>query len=368
MSVMLDRQFLGYVSSQLERFKPVSSTTWVFKCRFCDGSTSSPNKLTAYWITRDTGLFYYCHCCQTNYPMWKYLKETDPHQYNEYQKQNYMENAGNHKSAGVKTVRKTHLDLKLDTPEVPDIVGNRSETTTIANENPTNAYISILKGSPFIPLDGLPYDHITKLYLRSRMIPETQWHRLAYIPVMGDIAKFHPDYKNLKRSKEARLVIPLINKDMKLVGATCRALDGNSQRYVELKFSLDDPMVFGMELIKNEETKYVFEGCMDSMLLGNSIGIGGLALGKVGTLGFDKQSTILIPDNQRKHNNVVSAIDKMLNAGYKVCMLSQKYYGKDFNDMVISGEVAIGDIKEIIDNNSYQGLSGKLFFSKWRGV
>lgn len=354
MSLMLDRQFLNYVSNQLERFKPVSSSTWVFKCRFCDGSTSSPNKLTAYWITRDTGLFYYCHCCQTNYPMWKYLKETDPHQYNEYQKQNYMENAYK-KTDSPKTTRKAHLDLK-----------HRSVPTT--SDTILNVYSDALKGSPFELLSNLPDDHSTKEYLRSRKIPESQWNRLAYIPRMGDVATWHPDYVNLKKSKDSRLVIPLINRDMKLVGATCRALNSNAQRYVELKFALDEPMVFGMELIKNEETKYVFEGCMDSMLLDNSIGIGGLALAKVGTLGFDKQSTILIPDNQPKHRNVVAAIDKMLNAGYKVCMLPPKYRGKDFNDMLISGEIAIDNIKEIIDTNSYQGLYGKLFFGKWRGL
>ena len=358
MSILLDRQYIGYITNRLERFKPVSSTTWVCKCCFCDGSTSNPNKLTAYLITRDTGVFYYCHTCQLNYPLWKFLKETDTHLYNEYQKENYIENGYNRKSSGQpKTVRKAHLDVKLcDASSVTENVLN----------TPYIDYECILKDTPFIPLSKLSNKHKAKEYLRSRMISETQWDRLAYIPCMGDIAKYHPDYVNMKKSKEERLIIPLINKDMKLIGATCRALDDNAMRYIEVSFTKDEPMIFGMERINNEETKYVTEGWADSIFMGNSIAIGGLALAKVGSLGFDKQSTILIPDNQSRHHSVINAVDKMINAGYRVCLLPHSYKSKDINDMLKNGEMAIDNIKNIVESNTHHGLEGKLYFSKWR--
>lgn len=354
MSIFLDRQYVGYLTNRLERFKPVSSATWNCKCCFCDGSITNPRKLTAYLITRDSGIFYYCHTCQTNYPMWLFLKEFDAQLYNDYQKQRYIESGNRKPRSVVKTVRKDFLKLKLETP--------------------TNAlkidYRAILKGSPFVSLLDLPDEHETKEYLRARLIPVDQWERLAYIPRMSDITSSgFADYENLAKSKEPRLVFPIINIDKELVGASCRSLDGNNkQRYIELSFESGADMIFGLERIDVTKKVYCIEGAFDACLLDNSISIGGLALHCVSKIGIDKANMILIPDRQPRHKNVVHAISKMIDGGYNVCLLPHSYFGKDFNELLVNEEIKLGDIKNIVDANVHSGLKGKLFFNNWKKI
>jgi hypothetical protein len=201
------------------------------------------------------------------------------------------------------------------------------------------------------------------------MIPEHQWERLAYITKMSNIFEFYPDYQNLEKSTEDRLVMPLVNTKLELIGVSCRSLKPTAlQRYIELKFKPDEEMLFGMERIDLNDTKYVFEGCMDSMLLGNSVAAVGLAMSKIDQIGMDKESTVIILDNQPKHKNLVAAVSKVIDKGFKICLLPHSYVGKDFNDMLQSGEIKLDSIKEIVDNNTYQGLRAKNYLSKWRKI
>lgn len=354
MSIFLDRQYVGYLTNRLERFKPVSSSTWNCKCCFCDGSTTNPRKLTAYLITRDNGIFYYCHTCQVNYPMWLFLKYFDAQLYNDYQKQKYIESGSKKPTNVVKTVRKTFLDLKEKTAPSASKID----------------YQAILKDSPFIHLSELPDDHIAKEYLRLRLIPVSQWERLAYIPKMSNIfTSGFTDYENLAKSHDQRLVFPIINTNKELVGASCRSLDkNNKQRYIELSFRTGADMIFGLERLDVTKKVYCIEGAFDACLLDNSISIGGLALHCINKIGITKNNLVLVPDRQPRHKNVVMAIGKMIDANYNVCLLPHTFIGKDFNELLINEEITLDNIKDIVDNNVYSGLQGKLFFNNWRKI
>ena len=354
MTMLLDRKYVGFLTNRLRECSSVKSDVWNAHCPFCCGSTTNPNKRTFYIYPKDGKLIAYCHVCQSSKEIIWFLREFDEQMYREYQKEHFLESrTSKSRLEKPKTVRKHFLDLTIKTP--PD--ASKID------------YKGILEGTPFIPLSELPDDHITKIYLRARMIPEHQWERLAYITKMSKIAEYYPDYKNLEKSTEDRLVMPLVSRELKLIGVSCRSLNPTAlQRYVELKFDPDVEMVFGMERLNLNETKYVFEGGMDSMLLPNSIAISGLALHKTDSIDIDKSTTVLVPDNQRKHKNLVKAVEKMVDSGYAVCLLPTSIKGKDINQMVLDGEVDIKNLKNLIDQNTYQGLRAKLFFSKWRGV
>lgn len=354
MSMLLDRKYTGFVTNRLRDCSSVKTDVWNSHCPFCDGSTTNPNKRTFYIYPKDGKLIAYCHVCQSSNEIIWFLRKFDEQLYRDYQKENFLESrAPKTRLEKPKTVRKHFLDLSIKTP---------SDASKID-------YKDILEGTPFIPLSELPDDHITKLYLRSRMIPEQQWERLAYITKMSKIFEFYPDYKNLEKSTEDRLVMPLISREMKLIGVSCRSLKPTAlQRYVEIKFDPDAEMVFGMERLNLNETKYVFEGGMDSMLMANSIAVVGLSVAKLDEIGIDKESTVIILDNQPKHKNLVAAVGKVIDRGFKICLLPHSYIGKDFNDMLQNGEIKLDSMKEIIDNNVYQGLRAKNYFSKWRKI
>jgi hypothetical protein len=285
--------------------------------------------------------------------MGRFLKEFDETLYNQYRKEVYIESgAFNKPTKRFVGKRDTFLDVKEETPD-----------TTVKID-----YKGILSGSPFIHLSDLPDDHITKRYLRLRKIPESTWERLAYIPKMSRVYDFCSEYENLKGSSEDRLVIPVISTDFKLSGATCRALNNNAMRYIELKFDSDSELIVGMERLKVDETKYITEGWADSFLLDNSAAMLGIAPHKLNTKKFDKASTVVVVDNQPKHSQVVQNICKIIDLGFKVSLLPRQYIGKDFNAMVIDEEIKIEEIKGIIDAYTYQGLNAKLQFAFWRKV
>lgn len=354
MSMLLDRKYVGFISNRLRRCTSVKTDVWNAHCPFCSGSTTNPNKRTFYIYPKDGKLIAYCHVCQSSKEIIWFLREFDEQLYREYQKEHFLESrTSKSRLEKPKTVRKHFLDLTIKTPPSDSKID----------------YKGILEGTPFIPLSELSDDHITKIYLRARMIPEHQWERLAYITKMSKICEFYPDYKNLEKSTEDRLVMPLVSRELKLIGVSCRSLKPTAlQRYVELKFDPDAEMVFGMERLNLNETKYVFEGGMDSMLLANSIAVVGLSVAKLDEIGIDKESTVIILDNQPKHKNLVAAVSKVIDKGYKVCLLPHSYIGKDFNEMLQNGEIKLDSMKEIIDNNVYQGLRARNFFSKWRKI
>lgn len=359
MSQLIDLTYVGMLASRLERFKTVSSTVWNCKCPFCPGSISNPRKLTFYIYCKQGDVVLYCHACQTPYNMKRFLWQFDENMAREYSKECYLENKGKKTYIRQKTTRKTFLDVSL--PSLPKV-----EKNSLDASNPD--YRSILKGTPFVSLLDLPEDHITKQYLRSRLIPESSFGLLAYVPKMSDIFKAYPDYVNLEKSSEERLVVPFVNKSGEIIGATCRALNKNAQRYVEIKFKPDAKMLFGMERVNKNKKVFIFEGAFDSLLIPNAIAINGLAVGKLAEIDIPMENIVLVVDNQCRHNAVVNSIDKFINAGYTVCLMPSKFKGKDLNDMLIKKELDINNACDIILANCYQGLQAKLFFTKWRKV
>lgn len=354
MSMMLDLQYVGYIVNRLRKCTSVKTDVWSSHCPHCDGSTTNPNKKTFYIYPKDGKLMTYCHCCQTTKEMKWFLFEFDRHLFKEYCKQEYLDQRPSKTTLNkTKTVRKDFLDVKIKT----------------APSGSTIDYRAILANSPFVSLLDLPDNHKTKVYLRSRMIPESKWERLAYIKNMSEICTYFPDYVNLEKSSDDRLVFPIINAQNELVGASCRSLNKhNLQRYIELSFKTDADMIFGLERLDVTKKVYIVEGAFDACLLDNAISICGLALHGISKIGIPKDNLVLIPDRQPKHKNVVKAIEKMVEAGYAVCLMPETYYNKDLNDMLINGEITIDKMKTEVDKNTYQGLRAKLFFSKWRGV
>jgi hypothetical protein len=158
------------------------------------------------------------------------------------------------------------------------------------------------------------------------------------------------------------LVIPFYNSIGQLSGVTCRALRGESLRYVLIKIKEDDVLVFGMNEVDKTKPIYVVEGPLDSLFLPNAIAVGGTSFGKMETIGLPKDKLIMIVDNQPRNKDVARVLDKIIGSNYNVVIWPQTIQEKDINDMVLSDLEPL----KIITKNIYSGLEAKLKFTEWK--
>jgi hypothetical protein len=76
-------------------------------------------------------------------------------------------------------------------------------------------------------------------------------------------------------------------------------------------------------------------------------------------------NAVFVFDNESRNKEIVNRMEKIVERGYKVCVWPSKLVEKDINDMIMSGMTA-ASIELIINNNTVEGLQGKLAISMWR--
>jgi hypothetical protein len=127
------------------------------------------------------------------------------------------------------------------------------------------------------------------------------------------------------------------------------------------------PKIFGLDTLeRNSKDIYLLEGPIDSLFVDNAIAAaGGDLLSQVETLGLQKEQIVVVFDNEPRNAEVVSKIEKSINAGYRTTLWPEYIEQKDVNDMILAGYTS-DQIKNIIDSNTTSGLEAKLKFAIWR--
>ena len=128
--------------------------------------------------------------------------------------------------------------------------------------------------------DTLEPNHEAVIYLKGRMIPESSWHRVWYIPHVCDITDLDKSYKDRVVGREPRLVFPFTTHTGKIVGLCCRALGDHKLRYIVVRFNKDWPCVYGTDHVSGDDEILVFEGPIDSLFFENSLAVGGFGFQK----------------------------------------------------------------------------------------
>ena len=109
-------------------------------------------------------------------------------------------------------------------------------------------------------------------------------------------------------------------------------------------------------------TFYVVEGPLDSLFLDNCI-----ATAQSDLRVSEKDNSVLIPDNEPRNSEVVKQIGKYIDEKYKVVIWPSDIQEKDINEMILSGKTE-RDIKDIIAQNTFDGLLAKTKLSQWKKV
>jgi hypothetical protein len=126
----------------------------------------------------------------------------------------------------------------------------------------------------------------------------------------------------------------------------------------------DEKKVFGLHRLRKQERIYVVEGQFDSYFLPNCVASGDSNLGGVAAI-FPELDVVLVYDNEPRNRDIVKQIEKSIDAGHSVCLFPASVPGKDINEM-IQNDLTSDEIKDIIDRNTFKGLSGKLTFTSWK--
>jgi len=330
MSIFLDQKYLMLVSNQLPRFTRKNDNTFNCRCIICGDSAKKASKARGYFYPYKNDLMYKCYNCDASMYLSTFLKRYFLNVYQEYAVERYSEGHG--KYANVEPI------LKMAAP-----VFKTSEER--------------LLDKLLDRLDTLPENNEAVQFCIKRKIPKNKFNQLYFIPNVKNIVQLNDKYKASILGEEPRLVLPFYNEHSQLTGVTCRALRGETLRYITVKLKDDEPLLFGLQEVDKSKPVYVVEGPIDSLFLDNCIAAAGTSLNKV-----NNKDYILIFDNQPRNIEVCKIILKNIDAGFKVVIWPQKITAKDVNEMVLEGI----DVLKLVKDNVYHGLTAKAKFIAWK--
>ena len=338
MSLFTDLKYLKLISNRLPLFKQKGDRLYNCRCIICGDSQNKKTKARGFFYPSKNDLYYKCHNCNVSMHFGSFLKQMDQFQYDQYVMERYSEGMASNRSH-----QKVENRFKMEQPTF-----EKSEET--------------LLDKLLDRLDTLPEDHEAVQFCLKRKIPKERFNRLYFIPNMKDIVQLSDKYKEKIITEEPRLVIPFYNGIGQLTGVTCRALRGESLRYVLIKIKENEDLIFGLNEIDKTKPIHVCEGPLDSLFLPNAIAVGGTSFGKMETVGLPKDKLIMIIDNQPRNKDVCRVLDKIIERQYNVVIWPQTIDEKDINEMILNGI----DVQKIIKKNTFVGLDAELKFVEWK--
>lgn len=335
----LEHKYIGILSTRLRNFKRKSADLYNFSCPICGDSQKDSRKARAYiYLAQSRQLRFHCHngCGTLTIP--NLLKTVDEFIYREFLTEKVLE------------------DSKSRPEPVVDFTNSYKPPKFVSD--------SALK--ELKKISSLSNSHFAKAYVLERMIPSKYHSKLFFAPKFMTwvntfvTGKF--EQKALKHDGPA-LVIPFINKDKRMHALQARYFSGDV-RYITIVLDESVPKIYGLDNYDKGNKSYVLEGPIDSMFLDNAVATaGGTELSTLKYLNLD--NSVIVFDNEPRSRDTIKKISKSIKNGLKVCIWPDGLHFKDVNDMIRDGLMSQREVKEIIDTNTFSGLSAELRLRQW---
>lgn len=334
MSLYIDVKYLTQISHRFELFKKKNDYLWNVRCPVCGDSQKNKRKMRGYFFRKDNDLFYKCHNCGHAAHFGSMLKTLDSMLYKEYVLERYADGNGFRKKHGTEN-------------KVKEVVKKAPLWTNLMD-----------------CLYDLPSDHEAVMYAKSRGLTLKCHKRLYYVDNVQNVVSLNDKYKETIKTDEPRLAIPFVNEAGKLTALSLRAMRGEALRYILLKVDEQAPTVYGLDSLDKTAPVTVVEGPLDSLFLDNALACAGTSFNKIEELGLEKDNTTVVFDNQPRNKEVCNLIEKYVNLDYNVVLWPDSIIEKDINDMFLAGI----DVKKVIAENTFRGLTARAKFSSWRKI
>lgn len=338
--IWLDQKYIGFLGPYLEEFKKIDNMTYNFRCPIC-GDSKHKRKKRGYFYFKKGKYSFYCHNCMASMGLQRFLKDRHPDLYGPY------------------LMEKMAEEGKVDRNSAKEIQYKFKKPEFANNENFRN-----------LPkISSLPHTHPAKEYIAGRKIPNP-WHAKMYYveEFKAWVNKQIPNKFEEMDTDHPRIIIPLIDKDKKLVGVQGRALHDTRAKYISIMFDGDDHKLFNMDQIDFNKDIYVFEGPFDAMFIPNSIAVcGGHLTSELIRLDdfVTRDKFVVINDNEPRNKDIVRNIGRSIQQGFRTVLWPKTFPFKDLNDAILGGW-SVEQVKQTIDHHTYQGLAAELEFNTWK--
>lgn len=335
MSLLLEKQYINYISTRLERFSWIREYVACCRCPFCGDSQKSSSKRRFYFYRHrnsNDSLNVQCKNCGYSTNFLSFLRTFDEELFNKF----FLEKFKSKYENSVKVVQQNNNSEIIKVIQTPDI---------------------ILPGC--IKVSELPDNHFCKKYVKNRKIPDRYLNILWYTENFRKLINNFYSLENVPNDQ--RLVIPFFNEWNELTVLQGRSLSDNPIiRYITIKLNDNYEKFYGLERLDKSKTILVCEGPIDSLFLPNAV-----ATADSDLLRYN-DGDIYIFDNQPRNKEVCAKIENAIDLGKMVTLFPHVVPYKDINDMIVYGNLDVKTILQIIAENTYRGLKAKLEFLKWK--
>ena len=356
MSIFIERKFLGFVSSKLEQYKQKNTDLYNFRCPYCGDSKKNKLKARGYVYRKSNDYFFICHNCGKSTTFAKFLEHVDGGTYRQYILERYANGETGHSNY----TKPTFENLKGNAYSRLQSTLDNSRRDSTQSESVERTWRTFAHYS----IANLPEEHYARDYIKKRKIPEKFWEEILFVPKFRDfLNEEFPEHSKDEVPNDDRIVLLYTNEKGEITNVAGRALSESKVRYCTIKVS-DEKKVFGLHRLRKEDRVYVVEGQFDSYFISNCLASGDSNLGGVAAI-FPELDVVLIYDIQPRNRDLVKQIEKSIDRGYKICLLPDTLPGKDINEIILNG-VKVEDLMSLVTKYTYQGLTAKLEFTRWK--
>lgn len=351
--LLLDRQYVQLVGSQLLRFGKTTSNCHMARCPACGDSKKSQTKRRLCFVEREQAIFIYCQNCNRSWNMDMFIHEFFPVMEELYKKELFKQMFEEPKKDLI-TVSNASIKLR-------DL--SNQEDEVIEHQKGVDLFSLVDYMYPAIDMDK---DSNEYKYLINRGFTDNE---LKYLFVTNDfklLASKIDKNINLDKLKEndARLVIPFIDHETLEV----YAIQGRSfnpkevMRYITIKYSSDTKKIFTKEPLDNSKKIICVEGAIDSLFIDNSIAANDSNL-------LRADADIYVWDNEPRNETTVKKIEKAIKLGYNVCIWDFSPFGSvDINDMIKDYGFTRQELYDKILSCSCSGLMATYKLTQWKRI
>jgi len=338
----VDVKYAALVGSRIKNFKQKGQYLWQYTCPHCSDWTSEKPKARAYIYRKKTDLFTKCHHCGHGSNVGNLVKHFDDQLYKEYVLERYKNNVSkfsDHKDVSV-VLPKPSRAIPID--EVVDDVL-----------------------SPLKRVDTMG-DHPARQYVLSRKFQAEHEKLFYYAPKFKKfVNSLVKKFTNVDENEHPRLIIPYFNRHGKVIGFNARAFDDREPKYMMIRLDEEAEFVYGLDRVDYSKPIFATEGEFDSLMLDNGVAVGGASKFMSAPMEKMKANLVLIHDNEPRSKEVTKIVAKTIQEGYNCFLPPETFPYKDLNEAIKAG-VTRDELKEVILENSFQGLKAELRFSQWK--
>ena len=321
----VDSKFINLIASRLEKFSRKKSDLFNFRCPLCGDSSKNKTKTRGYLYAMKSNTNYKCHNCGASMSFGNLLKKIDTVLYKQYQMEKFKEG---------------HTGKNFSTPK-PKLEFTKPK----------------FKKKTKLSLDKASTNQAATDYLVKRKLDPEKFY---YTPTFKKWANTLTKAFDSTQYDDARIVIPLYTADGELFGFQGRALGPSKVKYITIMLDDNYPKVYGMDKVNVDQTVYVVEGPLDSLLLDNAVAMAGADVAEhPELLGND---VVYIYDNEPRNKQITDRMAKHIKSGHSLVIFPTGVSQKDINDMVLAGH----EVQSMVESNCYQGLKLTLKFNEWR--